>query len=67
METLRYRLLNKLNVMRVIRLVMGLMIGAQAFAGRNLSLALLAALILLQSIFTAGCCVGGSCSVSHRN
>jgi hypothetical protein len=30
METLRYRLLNNWNLMRVIRLVMGLIIGAQA-------------------------------------
>jgi hypothetical protein len=30
METLRYRLLNNWNLIRVIRLVMGLIIGAQA-------------------------------------
>jgi uncharacterized membrane protein HdeD (DUF308 family) len=66
METLKYRVLSNWNLSRMIRLVMGMIIGMQAFADRSLLLAMLATFILFQAVFAVGCCAGGSCNITRR-
>lgn len=63
MEDIKYRILNNWSLARWIRLVLGIVVGVQAWQAWSGLLALLAVILLYQAVMNAGCCGAGGCSV----
>ncbi len=59
-------ILQNWNIMRAIRLLLGLLIIAQAFAERNILVGILGASFAGMAIMNVGCCGNGGCSPSKK-
>jgi hypothetical protein len=62
METLKQQLFSGWNLMRWIRLIIGIALAIEAFSGGNIIFGFVAAILLLQ-VFTNTGCGGGSCNI----
>lgn len=59
-------LFNNWNVMRGIRLALGLVILVQAFIQRDMFIGLLAGFLLFTALANIGCCRANSCGVNLK-
>jgi hypothetical protein len=59
-------LLSDWNLMRFIRLGLGVYIGIQAFETQSILSGLLAAFLLYQVVTNTGCCAANSCAIPTK-
>lgn len=59
-------LLSDWNVMRFVRLALGVYIGIQAYETQSILSALLAAFLLYQVVTNTGCCVANGCAIPKK-
>ena len=64
METLRNTILTGWNLIRWIRLAIGLVVAYQAFVSQNGLLGLLAAVFIFQALANAACCGTSACNTA---
>ena len=55
------------NVMRLLRLILGIIIIVQGIQGNDWSFILLGSLFSLMPIFNVGCCGASGCNTSYVN
>ena len=55
------------NLMRILRLGMGVWLGYSAFAENQPLLGMLGAIFALQAILNIGCCGAGGCATPRQN
>ena len=67
MNDLKYRLLNGWNLMRILRLGLGIVIGFEAVKNSDALLGVFGIILLTQSVFNVGCCAAGACYVKPTN
>lgn len=62
MDAIKQQLFSGWNLIRWIRLIIGLLLAIEAFSGGGAAFGLVAAILLLQ-VFTNTGCGGGSCAI----
>lgn len=67
METFKKTLLSDWHLMRVVRLVIGILIAAQAFQMQSGLIAFFSAFFLFQALTNTGCCGARGCEVKPGN
>lgn len=60
-------LLNNWSVMRVIRIIIGIVALVQSVIQRDITLGIIAGFLLLTAIANVGCCGTNNCSVNFNN
>ena len=59
-------LLSGWNLNRGIRLILGIAILFQYFEQKDIFIAMISVMLLLQAIFNVGCCANGNCQTTPR-
>jgi len=67
MNTLKLRLLTNWNIMRVVRLVIGLYLLISAVQMRDWLVGTLSLLFVVMAITNTGCCGAQGCAVPYKN
>ncbi len=69
MNGIRQMIFSDWNFMRIVRLIIGIFIGANAMMTHDTLLGLISGIFLFQALTNTGCCCAGSCSlpVSKNN
>lgn len=66
MSALKERLLTNWDLMRIVRLAIGVWLGVQAVMQMDIFVALFSAFFLYQAITGTGCCGAGACYAPPR-
>ncbi len=64
LQYFKYNMLHDWNAMRIIRGSLGILLIIQAIMYRDVPMAILGIVFLLQVLTNTGCCVGGACNIS---
>lgn len=67
METIKQTLFTNWGLMRWLRLVLGIIAGAQAIQFHETILGFLSAFLIFQALTNTGCCGVGGCRVPKKN
>ena len=67
MNPLLKEITSQWHIMRIIRLMIGIMIIAQAFAGRNVMVGILGVIFTAMALFNVGCCGSNGCIPNKKS
>ena len=60
-------ILNNWSIMRVLRLVLGIIALVQSIIQKDITIGIIAGFLLLTAIANVGCCGSNGCAVNFRN
>lgn len=65
MNILKNKIMQRWGLMRIIRLVLAVIVLAEAWRSNEVILGLLGVILLAQSVFNVACCGSSGCDIDH--